>query len=463
MLKNKAKFTAAEIKAIFGDSNVLNIEAKEYNGVSIDTRALEKGEIFIPLIGEKIDAHNLLQDAFQKGASLALVSRKWYEKHSDEVQGKPIVIVEDTLTALGELASYHRNKYDIPIIAVAGSNGKTTTKDMIAAVLSKKFKVLKTYQNFNNRIGVPLMIFNIDESIEFAVIEIGTNEPGEIFILSEILAPTAGVITNIGQEHLEKLIDLDGVEMEETSLFAYLSRHNGICFINNDDERLSKYAKIIDKKFIYSTNNDDPANLQVKIEINDNINPILKFQIDEKEHQIKLNTYGIAAGYNAVAAVAVGLYFGLRVEEIIDALENYTQEKYSGYARMMLQEIEGYTILNDCYNANPSSMKMSLETLSKYSGKPFKAAVLGDMRELGESAERLHIEILQLAEKICDKIFTIGEQMQKATNQIKSNRISNFSDFQAIADEMKNYKIDTAFLVKGSRGMKMEQLFELLK
>jgi len=462
MLKNKAKFTSTEIKAIFGENNVQNLINDEFIGVSIDTRSLDKGEIFIPLIGEKIDAHNHLPEAYQKGASLAFVSHRWYKNNSAKIEGKPFVLVDDTLVALGELASFHRHKFDIPILAIAGSNGKTTTKDMIAAVLSRKYKVLKTYQNFNNRIGVPLMIFNIDESIDFAVIEIGTNEPGEIFILSEILAPTGGVITNIGQEHLEKLIDLDGVEMEETSLFAYLSRHNGICFINGDDDRLLKYAKIIDKKFIYSTK-DDYANLQVELEINDHINPILKLNIDGNEHKIKLNAYGIAAGYNAVAAVAVGLHFGLDIKQIREALENYSQEKYSGYARMMLQEIEGYTILNDCYNANPSSMKMSLETLSKYSSKPIKVAVLGDMRELGESSLALHIEILRFAEKLCDKVFTIGEQMQKATEFIKSTKILNFSDFQMIADEMKNHKIDAAFLIKGSRGMKMEQLFELLK
>lgn len=462
MLKNNAKFTSTEIKAIFGDNNVLNLKSDEFTGISIDTRSLSEGEIFIPLIGEKIDAHSLLPEAYKKGASIAFATRSWYKENHTQIEGRPVVLVDDTLKALGELASFHRNKFDIPIIAVAGSNGKTTTKDMIAAVLAKKFKVLKTYQNFNNRIGVPLMIFNIDESIECAVIEIGTNEPGEIFILSEILAPTAGLITNIGQEHLEKLIDLDGVELEETSLFAYLSRHNGVCFINGDDERLSKYAKIIDKKFIYSTT-DIFANLRVELEINDNINPILKLQIDENEYKIALNTYGIASGYNAVAAVAVGLHFGLSPEQIKDALENFSQEKYSGYARMMLQEIEGFTILNDCYNANPSSMKMSLETLSRYSGKPFKAAVLGDMRELGENSEALHIEVLQLAEKLCDKVFTIGDYMQAATQKLMSSKIYNFPDFQTIANEMKNYKIDTAFLIKGSRGMKMEQLFDLLK
>ncbi|HOQ49292.1 MAG TPA: Mur ligase family protein, partial [Candidatus Kapabacteria bacterium] len=291
MLKNKAKFTAAEIKAIFGEENVINVEQSEFVGVSVDTRSLTEGEIFVPLIGEKIDAHELLPDAFSKGASLALVAKSWFGSNAEKVAGKPLVLVEDTLSALGELALFHRNRFNIPIIAVAGSNGKTTTKDMISAVLSKKFKVLKTYQNFNNRIGVPLMIFNLDDAIECAVIEIGTNEPGEIFILSEILAPTDGIITNIGQEHLEKLIDLDGVEIEETSLFGYLQRHGGTCFINCDDERLSKYRKISDKKFTYSTI-DDEVNLKVEIEINANINPVLKYTAGEHQNRINLNTYG---------------------------------------------------------------------------------------------------------------------------------------------------------------------------
>lgn len=462
MLKNKAKFSQTEIKAIFGDNNVFNLQNDEFIGVSIDTRTLANGEIFIPLIGEKNDAHNFIPEAYSKGAALAIISHSWYENNKHIVQDKPFVLVKDTLLALGELASFHRNRFDIPIIAVAGSNGKTTTKDMIAAVLSKKYKVLKTYQNFNNRIGVPLMIFNIDETIEFAVIEIGTNEPGEIYLLSQMLAPTAGIITNIGQEHLEKLIDINGVEMEETSLFGYLHRTKGVCFVNCDDERLAKYTQILDKKFTYSTENAN-VNIKINLEINNNLNPILHFANETNSFSIQLNTHGIASGYNAVAAFAVGYYYGLDIHQIKEALENYSQEKYSGYARMMLQEINGYTILNDCYNANPSSMLMSLNTLSKYTGKPFKAAILGDMRELGEHSLDLHLEILNYAAKICDKVFTIGEFMSKATHIINCDNVYSLSSFSEIADQMNNLKKDYAFLVKGSRGMKMEQLFELLK
>jgi len=461
MLKNKAKFTAAEIKAIFGEENVINVEQSEFVGVSVDTRSLTEGEIFVPLIGEKIDAHELLPDAFSKGASLALVAKSWFGSNAEKVAGKPLVLVEDTLSALGELALFHRNRFNIPIIAVAGSNGKTTTKDMISAVLSKKFKVLKTYQNFNNRIGVPLMIFNLDDAIECAVIEIGTNEPGEILILSEILAPTDGIITNIGQEHLEKLIDLDGVEMEETSLFGYLQRHGGTCFINCDDERLSKYRKILDKKFTYSTI-DDEVNLKVEIEINANINPVLKYTAGEHQNRINLNTYGIASGYNAVAAVAIGKYFGIDDAEIKIALESFEQEKYSGYARMMLQEIEGYTILNDCYNANPSSMKMSIATLEKYNGKPKRAAILGDMRELGEKSLELHLEVLKYASDVCDRVFITGDFMQQASKLLNAGNVEHYSDLSEIASEIKDLKKDFAFLLKGSRGMKMERIIEML-
>ncbi|MCX8054468.1 MAG: UDP-N-acetylmuramoyl-tripeptide--D-alanyl-D-alanine ligase [Ignavibacteria bacterium] len=461
MLKNKAKFTSAEIIAIFGEDNVLNVRQNEFIGVSIDTRSTEAGEIFVPLIGEKIDAHELLPDAFSKGASLAIVSKSWFNNNAEKVEGKPLVLVEHTLRALGELALFHRNRFNIPIIAVAGSNGKTTTKDMIAAVLSRKFKVLKTFQNFNNRIGVPLMIFNLDEAIECAVIEIGTNEPGEIFILSEILAPTEGIITNIGQEHLEKLIDLDGVEMEETSLFGYLQRFGGTCFINCDDERLSKYQRILDKKFTYSTN-DEEVNLKVEIEINSNINPILKYSVGENRNKIQLNTYGIASGYNAVAAIAIGKYFEIDDAEIKLALESFEQEKYSGYARMMLQEIEGYTILNDCYNANPSSMKMSIETLQRYQGKPKRAAILGDMRELGEKSFELHLEVLRYASNVCDRVFATGDFMQKASEKLQADNVEHYSDLTEIANEIKELKNDYVFLLKGSRGMKMERIIEML-
>jgi len=224
---------------------------------------------------------------------------------------------------------------------------------------------------------------------------------------------------------------------------------------------LCKYRKILDKKFTYSTI-DDEVNLKVEIEINANINPVLKYTAGEHQNRINLNTYRIASGYNAVAAVAIGKYFGIDDAEIKIALESFEQEKYSGYARMMLQEIEGYTILNDCYNANPSSMKMSIATLEKYNGKPKRAAILGDMRELGEKSLELHLEVLKYASDVCDRVFITGDFMQQASKLLNAGNVEHYSDLSEIASEIKDLKKDFAFLLKGSRGMKMERIIEML-
>ncbi|HRT67697.1 MAG TPA: Mur ligase family protein, partial [Bacteroidota bacterium] len=232
MLKNKVKFSGIELTAIFGESSLQNIDLKiETTGVSIDTREIEQGNIFIALVGDNIDAHSKLQEAFDKGAALAIVNKDWYEKNINYMQNLPLILVKDTLKAFQRLAQFHRYKFNSDIIAVAGSNGKTTTKEMIAAVLSKKYRILKTYKNYNNQIGVPQMLLQLNDDIDIAVIEIGTNYPGEIMILSEMIAPTAGIITNIGREHLEGFIDLDGVELEETTLLGYLKKTEGMFFL----------------------------------------------------------------------------------------------------------------------------------------------------------------------------------------------------------------------------------------
>lgn len=459
MIENKAKFDKSELIAIFGDKAASGLNSEVFcEGVSIDSRTIKLGNAFVALVGEKIDGHSKIDDAFDLGASLAIVSEKWYSENIEKYQGKNLIPVKDTLIALGALANYHRHRFDIPIIAVAGSNGKTTTKDMIATVLAKKYNVLKTHHNFNNRLGVPLMLFALDESIDFAVIEIGTNEPGEVFILAEMLAPTAGIITNIGLEHLEKLIDIDGVEMEETSLFGYLHRRNGLCFINCDDDRLSKYSGILDKKFTYSSSN--PAMLEADIKIGNELKPSINFKTEELSFSLKPNSVGLAAAYNSIAATAVGLAFGVEPQAICTALEEFQADDYVGYARMALQTVGEFLILNDCYNANPSSMIMSLKTLALFDSKPKKLAVLGDMRELGEASLQSHIDVLKFAATMCDEIFTIGENMGLAGKETANSKIIHFDNFDDLAKALDGKQCDYAILLKGSRGMKMETILE---
>src|SRR6056300_379954 len=247
MIKNSANFSDYELKLIFSEENCLNLKDNtDYSGVIIDSREIDDGSIFVPLKGEQVDGHKFLNSAFETGASLALCSKEYYEQNKSELQNKSIILVDDTLKGLGLLANFHRKRFDYPIIAIAGSNGKTTTKEILSHILFHSNKILKTHKNFNNQLGVPLMLLALDESYDVAVLELGTNEPGEIPVLSEMVEPTHGVITKIGKEHLENFGDILGVELEETFLYGQLRKFNKMSYINYDDPVLQKYANLLE-------------------------------------------------------------------------------------------------------------------------------------------------------------------------------------------------------------------------
>lgn len=476
MIKNYAKFDYIEIQSIFTNAKTTNIsDTWEAIGVSTDSRIVEKGNIFVALKGEKFDGHDCLEEAVQKGAAAIVISKQWFENNTNSslLKETPTVIAEDTLIALGELASFHRTRFNFPIIAVAGSNGKTSTKELINSVLSQKYKTIKTYKNFNNRIGVPLMMLSFSNEYEIAIIEIGTNMPGEILILSQLLQPNYGIITNIGKEHLELLHDLDEVEMEETFLFGQLLKIGGNCFINLDDERLKKYTKVIENNISYGLT--DEADFTVRVEFDENLHPTLSYKVPyidkEKEYSAKINAIGMAIALNGIAAAAVGYGFGLTGEEIAKGLESF-EPTVEGYARMVVENINGIKILNDCYNANPSSMEISLRTLSMLQNCDYKIAVLGDMYELGECTKNEHINVINTALELVNEVIVIGEYMSEAALKIlnyksKAN-LKMFKNFVDISENIKEYAKHnsdkkTALLVKGSRGMRMEELIERIK
>ncbi|MCK5741899.1 MAG: UDP-N-acetylmuramoyl-tripeptide--D-alanyl-D-alanine ligase, partial [Chlorobi bacterium] len=243
MIENKAKFSADDLQKIFGASLLVNIgDDSVFTGVSTDSRQIKKREIFVALSGENFDGHDKVIEAFEKGAGVALVSASKADKLLAAKPDLPLILCKNSLRGLGMLARYHRLRHNYPVVAVCGSNGKTSTKNFTAHLLEQKLRVLKTYKNFNNQIGVPLMLLQMNDDYDVVVLEIGTNEPGEISLLSNTAMPTQGVITNIGREHLEKLIDLDGVEKEETALFDFLNANDAVCLINADDSRLAKHV-----------------------------------------------------------------------------------------------------------------------------------------------------------------------------------------------------------------------------
>lgn len=463
MIENNATFDFYDLSVIFNPKNFNNITNDIIiKNVTIDSRKVTEGSLFIALKGEHIDGHSKIEEAFQNGAVLCFAEKNWIEHNSSILDKYPIVITDDNIDALGLLAQYHRNRFDFPIIAVCGSNGKTTTKEMIAKVLSQKYNVLKTYENYNNQIGVPLMLLSINKSYNMAVLELGTNQPGEIYKLGKITKPTHALVTNIGKEHLEFLIDLDGVEMEETAIFGEV-RSGGFAFINYDDERLKLYGHVLDKFMTYGEHKD--AQLNAEIKLNNNLNPKIIFNYEKNTFEINLKTIGIASAKNAISAVAVGLHFGLSFEQITNALEDFTPLLNHGYGRMALENFGKYNIINDCYNANPSSIEIALKTLQLLPEYNKKISVLGDMRELGDSSIEEHRNVIDLASSISDIVLLIGEEMSKAFEMYEfDNNVILFDSKENLVNFLFDIIEENSYiLIKGSRGMKMEEIIYLFK
>ncbi len=453
MFNNSAEFKRSELVQLFGVDNCHNLP-EGCTGISTDTRTLLSGSLFIALHGENFDGHDHIPSALAKGASCVIICRDRLSQYSEI----PCIAVEDTLFALGELAREYRKRFQIPVIAVAGAAGKTSTKELIAHCLGTKYNVLKTEANFNNRIGVPLTVFQLKSDITAAIIEIGTNEPGEIERLSEIVQPTVGIITNIGKEHLEKLIDLDGVEKEETALFTYLQSSGGIPVINIDDERLSKYTSETTIRF----STYQSADIQSSHVFDQELYPTITFSDGVEAFATKLQIIGNVAVLNSTAATAACYAAGMPLSDIVHALADYVPDTPHGYARMVVQHNKGVTILNDCYNANPESMMIALKTLSDYPSHGKKIALLGDMLELGDAARGEHSAIIELASDKADMIIVFGEQFTEVAKETTLTTLIALQTHEECVKKLKEYvKEGDIVLVKGSRGMKLETILAL--
>ena len=473
-MKNFAKFNYIEIEKIFSDNKLIHIDSNwEAVGVSTDSRTLDENNIFVAILGEKFDGHNSIREALLRGASAAVISDSWFANNKKiAIDYKlPLIVVKDTVEALGNLAKFHRHRFDYPIVAICGSNGKTTTKDLISSVLETNYKVLKTYKSYNNKIGVPLMLLKLSDEYNMAVLELGTSMPGEIESLTKMVDPTAGLITNIGLEHLEMLVNIDAVEIEETYLFEYLEKKNRKCFINKDDNRLIKYEGITSDNLTFGISED--AEYSVKVEFDSGLAPILFLpdNTTKKPNIVRLNSTGLAIAYNAVAAAAVGYGFGLNSLEIANGLSNFAPDTTSLYARMVVENHKYLYILNDCYNANPSSMELSLQTLHMFQLGNHKIAILGDMAELGINSHQEHIKIIKYAAEIIDEVIVVGQNMQKAAYEIISENnninLKVFNNYYEITTYFRMLDIKliktAAVLIKGSRVMEMENLVQMLK
>ncbi len=438
-----------------------------FTGISIDSRNVQPGCLFFALRGERLDGHNFLSNAVKQGAKAVVVEHKWAEMNPSFLKALPAakLIVEDSVRALGELARNHRRSFKIPVLAVGGSNGKTTTKEMIRAVLETKFDVLSTDGNLNNHIGVPLTLFRLESRHRIAVIEIGTNHPGEITYLCSILEPTHALITNIGREHLEFFRSVEGVAKAELELFEWLKQHrpgDGMLFLNKDDGILSRRSRMMRRVVSFGFSKREATVRGSKLSVDERGAPQFTVEANKKAaFEISLAVPGIHNALNALAAAAVGLSFRVPGAKIQHALTAFA----AANKRMETLVINGITILNDTYNSNPDSVRAALETLGAMKAAGKKIAVLADMLELGKISQREHRSVASLAKGAgVEYLLTYGP-LSKATHDASTAPFKIHYEQKNVLSEYLAELLTPGdmVLIKGSRGMKMEDVVTFLK
>lgn len=417
--------------------------------ICTDTRKITTDCLFFALKGDNFNANTFATQALEKGAAFAIIDDKSYQTNDK------CLVVENTLSTLQELAIYHRKQLNIPFIGLTGSNGKTTTKELINSVLSQKFKTHATKGNLNNHIGVPLTLLEIGQDIEVAIIEMGANHQQEIKLLSEICQPNFGLITNIGKAHMEGFGGVEGIKKGKGELYDYLQNHAGVVFINRDSPALTEMAsqRKFKETFFYGTNDLSP----IKGELTGN-DPYLtlKWTNNNQTYEVASQLTGIYNFENILAAITIGLKFGLTAQEINNGIASYAPQNN----RSQIIKTVKNTVIGDYYNANPSSMALAIENISRLNAAK-KAIIIGDMFEVGETSAEEHLQILQKALSYnFDKVILIGEEFKK----LSLNTGALFFENTPIAyDYLKNNPIsETLILLKGSRGMKLESLMELL-
>jgi len=410
--------------------------------VSTDTRNVDNNNMFFALSGDNFNGNTFAQDALKKGAKYAIIDDVNFKT------SKHTILVENTLKTLQELATYHRAYLGVKIISLTGSNGKTTTKELINVVLSKKYNTTATIGNLNNHIGVPLTLLSMTKDTEIGIVEMGANHKKEIAFLCQIAKPDFGYITNFGKAHLEGFGSIEGVIEGKCELYQYLTTNNKYVFINADDtiqlEKLNSY----DKKSGFSQNNSKYLNIELI-----DAKPFVSFTTQDTP--IKSNLIGAYNFTNLCAATMIGNYFNVDLIDIKQAIEGYTPTNN----RSQIITRESNTIILDAYNANPSSMEVALQNFSNQNSKN-KIAILGDMFELGASASKEHQSIVNLVSTLhINHIILIGENFLKT--EINKSTIKQYKSFESFKE---NYTpiINSSLLIKGSRGMALERVLELL-
>ncbi|MBL9038806.1 MAG: UDP-N-acetylmuramoyl-tripeptide--D-alanyl-D-alanine ligase [Archangium sp.] len=454
-----ASFSQAEVLKATGAQASGEVSAS-FDAVVTDSRAMVPGALFVALKGERFDAHTLLDQAVKAGASGVVVQKG----HPRGVvpAGTAVFEVNDTLVALGQLARAHRDRFSIPVGAVTGSNGKTTTKELIGAILETRGPALKTQGNLNNEVGVPLTLFNLERRHVAAIVEMGMNHAGEISRLTEIARPNAGLITIVQPAHIEGVGSIEGVAEAKTELFRGLGA-GATAIVNADDERIAARAKTL-KASVMTFGRSDSADVRlaaVDAQGRDGLSLTVRFQ--SRDYPVALRLVGFHNAMNAAGAFAMGLALGYRPEECVRGLE----AAQAHARRLQLHDAPGgVTVIDDCYNANPASMTAALETLHILASEGRAIAVLGDMLELGSDEARGHVQLGIDASERAARVAFFGPRTVQST-AVAAKKLGaaaqHFDDVATLVAWLKaELKPHDVVLVKGSRGMKLERVVEAL-
>ncbi len=421
--------------------------------VDTDSRSVRSGGLFVPLAGERFDGHDFIEKALKDGAAGCLTVRE-PERY---LPGKLYIQVKDTQLALGDLAKYYRKKFPIPYIAITGSVGKTTTKEMVAAVLGEKYKVLKTEGNFNNEIGLPLTLFRLDHSHEICVLEMGMNHFGEIEYLSELVEPDVAIITNIGDAHIENLGSYENILKAKSEVFQFMKR-SGLAVLNGDDLMLQTLRGRLEQETVFYGTDRSLRYQALEVETRGERGVHCVIQTPRETFTLDIPALGRHMVYPVLAATVVAERFGLTGEQIAAGVRRYVPTKM----RMNVINLGGFTVLDDAYNANPQSMRAALEVLAQ-SGGAYKVAILGDMFELGVLGPTLHHGIGECAGRLgIDCLVAIGELSREIYAAAKDSNIPDVFHFPT-KEEAKTIlpsliRPGAVILVKASRGMEFEDL-----
>jgi len=416
---------------------------KKHPKISTDSRKIQENSLFFALSGEKFNGNKFAKNALENGAKYAIIDQAEFN-----IEGKTI-LVNNTLVALQELANFHRRQLNIPIIGITGTNGKTTTKELINSVLSSQYQTFATQGNFNNHIGVPLTLLSMTAKTEIGIVEMGANHIGEIDFLCKIAEPNYGIITNVGIAHIEGFGSFEGVVQTKTELYRYIKKNKGTIFTNIDNKILKKHIKDIDIQTYATTKPADTFGRFVSQ------TPFLNIQLtkDCTLYNIKTQLVGKYNLENILAAISFGFFFKIEISKIIKSIENYKPTNN----RSQLLQTQNNTLILDLYNANPSSMQVAIENFNNIEATE-KALILGDMLELGKESVNEHNKIIDLIEKFNYRdVFLIGKEFSKI------NKFSTFENVKDLKKYLQLHKIaGKNILIKGSRGIHLEEVISEL-